>query len=474
MYDRMQNLSNLEIERIHNGSIEILSKLGVHFEDNNAVEFFKSHGFRTEGKQVFFTESEIIDALEASPQKFSIKARNPDKNIKMGDGNFVFAPGYGAPFVMEIDGSRRSARIEDYNNLCKIIQTSRYLDCNGYMMVEPSDIPPKTAHLDMLFSNIVLCDKVFMGSPTSSECAEDSIRMAEILWGDITNKPVMISLINSLSPLKYSKEMIGALMKFAEYGQPCIIAPLIMGGASGPIQLSGILVLQNAEILAGITLAQLINRGTPVVYGSASSITDMRTGSLSVGAPELSKIVSATAQIAGYYKIPSRAGGAITDANIPDIQAGIESAVALYTAARNGIDFILHSAGILNSYLSMSFEKFLVDEELCGRVRKILSPFELTDESLSIDIIKEVGIGGEFLSHPRTIELCRSEYYKSDMVSFGTYERWFSESRKRLDEIARETLKERLKNYKKPPIDNSIEQELESFIERRKKEYIGA
>jgi len=268
--------------------------------------------------------------------------------------------------------------------------------------------------------------------------------------------------------------MTGSLIKFAEYGQPCIIAPLVMGGASGPIKVAGLLAQQNAEIVAGIILAQLVNEGTPVVYGSASSITDMKTGGLSVGSPELSQIVSATAQIARYYSIPSRAGGAITDSHIPDMQAGIESAMSLYTAARNGVNFILHSGGILNSYLSMSIEKFIIDEELCGMVRKALTPMEISDKTLSLDIIKEVGIGGEFLSHPKTLELCRSEYFTPKLMFRDNYESWLSKGKMRLDDIAHDNIEKRLESYEKPAIDKSLENDLKRYVEKRKEEIKGS
>jgi len=473
MFDRMQSLSESDIKKIHDASMSILKEIGVYFDDEKVGELFKSHGYKVEGKIVFFEEKEVLNAMEKVPSKFEISARNDAKSVSIGEESFVFAPGYGAPFIMDYDGTRRNANMEDYNNLCKIIHTSEYIDCNGFMMVEPHDVPAVSAHLDMLYSNITLSDKVFMGSPVSLKGAEDAIKIAEMIWGNIKNRPVMISLINSISPLKYSKEMIDSLMKFAEYGQPCIVAPLIMGGASGPIKIAGLLAQQNAEILAGIIFAQLINEGTPVIYGSASSITDLKTGSLSVGAPELAQIVSATAQIARYYSIPSRAGGAITDSHIPDIQAGIESAFALYTAARNGVNFILHSAGILNSYLAMSYEKFLIDEEICGMVKRILRPIEVSDESLSFDIIKEVGIGGEFLSHPKTLELCRTEYYNPLLMFRDNYEGWLAKGKKRLDEIAQNRLNERLESYKKPDIGKSLEKDLKNFIEKRKEEIKG-
>ncbi len=471
MFDRMQVFTKEELSKIHNVTMREMEEIGVYFNDDNAVEIFKSRGFRTEGNKVFFKEKQVMDYVSKAPKSFKIEARNPEHNVEIGEKSFVCGPGYGAPFIMEIDGTRRNATLEDYNNFCKIIQSSEYIDINGFMMVEPHDIPPRTSHLDMLFSNITLSDKVFMGSPVSEIGAMDAIKMAEVVWGNVKERPVMVFLINSLSPLKYAKEMTESLKVAARYGQPVIVAPLMMGGASGPIKLAGLIALQNAEILAGIVLAQLIREGTPVIYGSASSITDMKTGGLSVGAPEMSKLISAVVQIADFYGIPSRAGGAITDTHAHDMQAGVESALALYTAIRSGVNFILHSAGIMNSYLAMSFEKFLVDEEICGMIKNVVNPIEVSDETLSFEIVKEIGIGGEFLSHPETLKLCRSEYFSPSLFIRDNYESWIAKGKPRIEEIAKEKLAERLNKYKKPDIDPRIEKDLKKFLDKRKSEY---
>ncbi len=363
--------------------------------------------------------------------------------------------------------------MEDYDTFCKLVQTSKYLDLNGFLMVEPSDIPAHTAHLNMLFSSIVLSDKVFMGSPVSKEGACATLDMAGIVWGkkeNIRNKPVIISLINSLSPLQYSTEMCASLVEFTKYGQPCIIAPLMMAGTSGPIQVAGLLALQNAEILAGITLAQLINPGTPVLYGTASSITDMKTGGLSIGAPEQSIILSGMAQMSRFYGLPSRGGGGLTDAQVPDMQAGVESAFALMTAARNGINFIMHSCGILGSYLAMSFEKFLIDEEVCGMVKKLLTPIEVSEESIDFDMIKEVGVGGQYLTQPKTFQLCRKEFFIPRLLGRENYANWEKAGKKRINTTALFYLDERLSRYTKPDIDAGVEKALADFIQRKKQQ----
>ena len=471
MYDRMPTLTKAQITTIHDASMNILSSVGIAFNEEESLDIFRKNGLKVDGKTVFFSEKDVAGALESAPRRFTVAARNPAKSIQVGDDDFALAPGYGAPFVITADGQKRNATMEDYDNFCKLVQTSEYIDMNGFMMVEPSDIPPDTAHLDMIFSSIVLCDKPFMGSPVSKKGACDAIEMAGLVWGGkdtITDIPVMVSLINSLSPLQFSEEMAGSLIELARYGQACVLASLAMAGASGPVDLAGILAMQNAEILAGLTLAQLVRPGVPIIYGSTSSPMDMRTGGLSIGAPELSMIVSGTAQMARFYNLPSRSGGGLTDANFPDAQAGVQSTLALFTAVRSGINFILHACGILGAYVAMSYEKFIIDEELCGMLKKIIEPIEINTESIDLAMIKEVGIGGNYLTQPKTFELCRTAFFLPELMTVQDYDGWFSAGAKRVDERAADVLNKRLANYEKPEIDPEIESELSEFVTRRK------
>ena len=473
MYDRMQTFTADHMTRIHDASMELLSSVGVAFIEPEALEIFSTKGFKVDGKTVFITEAQVQKALETAPSRFTVAARNPEKSVAVGGDDFVFAPGYGSPFLALPDGSQREATMADYDNFCKLVQTSKTINMNGFMMVAPGDVPPETAHLDMMLSSIVLCDKPFMGSPVSKQGARDCVEMAAILWGGkdrlADEGPVSVSLISSLSPLQFSDESAASLIELARVNQACVIDSLIMAGSSGPVTLSGVLALQNAEILAGITLAQLVNPGAPVIYGGISSAMDMRTGGLAVGCPELSMLVSATAQIARFYRLPSRSGGSLTDAHFPDAQAAGESALALSTAARSGISFILDSAGVLSSYMAMSFEKFLIDEEMCGIIRKLIKPIDFSDEAIDVEMIKTVGIGGQYLTQPKTFKLCRTEFYMSDFFSRQNFAGWKSAGSKRIDQAAADRLSQRLAAYEKPAIDPDVEKALTDYIAKRKK-----
>lgn len=469
MYDRIQEFTKDQIGLLHEASMDLLSTTGVAFFEDEALEIFKANGFKVDGKTVFFTEAQVAKALETAPGSFTVHGRNPEAAVRVGGDDFTLAPGYGAPFVHTADGTQRPATLADYRDFCKLIQTSDQIDMNGFMMVEPHDVAAETAHLDMLLAGILLSDKPFMGSPVSGRACRDCVEMLKLIFGEAaTEKTYTVSLCNSLSPLQFSDEMAASIIELARANQATVIASLIMAGSSGPVTLSGVIALQNAEILAGITLAQLVRPGAPVVYGSTSSAMDMRTGGLSIGAPELSVNISATAQMAHFYGLPSRSGGGLTDAMFPDAQAGAESMLALSTAIRGGVNFILHTAGIVGAYIAMSFEKFLIDEECCAMLRKLIKPLEISPESIDLEMIKSVGIGGQYLTQPKTFQLCRTEFFMPGLMSRDNYAGWAAGGRSRIDQTATAKLQQRLEAYSRPDIDPGLESDLEKFVDQRK------
>ena len=306
------NIEQKTLDTIHNNSLELLRSTGIKFPSDKALGIFKKHGFRTDGEMVFFEEKDIRQAIAAVPSSFTISARNPAKSIRVGDNNFVLAPGYGPPFIIEPSGEKREATLRDVQNFCKMVQTSKYLDFNSSMVVQPGDVPQDTAHLDILLSTILLTDKPIMGSSVSEAAAVDSLKLAEMIWGH-TNEPVMISLVDSLSPLQYAAEMVDAILIFAAAGQPLIIHSACSLGTTGPITIAGSLVISNATTLAGICLAQLIKPGTPIVYGLGGSPTEMKTGSYVNGSPEDAKHTAIVTAMGRYYNIPCRSQGALTE-----------------------------------------------------------------------------------------------------------------------------------------------------------------
>ena len=463
MFTRMQTLTQQDIEKIHQASMAILAETGIVFNDQECVDIFKNNGFKVNGKTIYFTEDQIMKAVSSAPNSFMVKSLNPEKNVKIGQNDFVLLPGYGAPFVTEPGGRQRESTFADYENFVKLVATSKSIDMNGFLMVEPNDCAVEAAHLDMFLSGLVKCDKPLMGTPLSRKAANDCVKLLAVAYGGkdkLMDHPATVSLCNSLSPLQFSEEMASSIVELVRGGQAVCVAALIMTGSSGPITIPAVLALQNAEILAGITLAQLVRPGAPVIYGSTSSAMDMKSGSLSIGAPELSMFTSFTAQIASHYKLPCRSGGGLCDSMLADAQAGAESALALFNAINSGVNFVLHSAGILGGYISMSFEKFILDEEIGAMIRRMVKPTAFTEETIDLATIQKVGPGGHYLTDPKTFKLCRKEVYQTSLMNRQNVDSWQAAGSKDLEKAAAIKVQERLAAYSAPDFSASLKKDL--------------
>lgn len=461
-------LSDDEIERIRSAALGILAHTGVNITYPPALKVLRAAGARVEGERVFLPPRLVEEAVARAPRRFVIHARNPGKNVTVGGGETVLIPGYGAPFVTAPDGTRRKATLEDFIKFARLSGASPYLHISGGVLVEPCDVPEDRRHKVMLYACMANSDKPFMGSATGAAHARDSIAMAARLFGGenaIREKPVMITLINSLTPLMFDERMAGALITHAAAGQPVIIASLAMAGSTSPATLAATLALQNAEVLAGVTLAETIRPGTPVVYGSASSLTEMSHGSLSIGAPEGAWIAAATAQIARFYGLPSRAGGCLTDSKLPDAQAACESMMNMQAAALAGVDLVLHATGILESYMSMSLEKFVLDDEICGMVRRILTGGQVNGETLATDLIHEVGPGGQFLTSDHTYRHFRTEFWQPVVAHRGNYDQWRLDGARDALSRARKRVSEILENYQAPALDQATDRALREMVD---------
>jgi trimethylamine--corrinoid protein Co-methyltransferase len=466
----MQVFSRDEINLIHDASMEILSETGVKFNSEEALDLFRENGFRVTNPRVFITEKEVMQALETVPSRFVVHARNPKNNVAIGEDDFVFLPTAGAPNVSDADGHRRPAVMEDFNTCCKLVQTSDQLDMNGYLMIQPNDVPSQIAHLDMMLSSLTLCDKAFLAGSSFRQAALDSVEMAAMVWGgidELKKQPVMPSIVHAASPLKYSPEMAEIIIDMARLGQPLVITDMVLAGTSGPVSLPGLLAMANAEILSGIVLAQLAGPGTPVVYGSVSAPSDMRTVASAVGAPEAVVLASAVIQLARHYKVPCRTGGMLTNSHCLDSQAAAEGTLMMSTAVRNGANFILHACGQLGSYISMSFEKWILDEEVCRTLRRVLTAMDINVESIDVDTIKSLGSDGNYLTHPTTFKHCR-RLYQPQLFTRDDYQKWESKGSRCVADKTEQLLVERLAGYEKPPIDQGLEQALCDYVLRQK------
>jgi trimethylamine--corrinoid protein Co-methyltransferase len=428
-------------------------------------------GCRIEGERVFFEPAFVEAQVAKAPSEFTLHGRNPERNVVIGGDQIAYIPCYGPPFVTDLDRGRRESTLEDYVNFVKLSYASESMDITGGMMAEPNDVPAERRNAEMIYASMRYSDRPFMGGAIGAEAARETIEMAAILFGvteaQLAQRPPMISILCSRTPLGFDDRMLGAIMAYAEAGMPQLISSLSIAGATSPVTMEGTLVVQNAEVLAGIVLTQLIRPGTPVVFSGSSSSAAMRYGTLSVGAPEMAVNTAATAQMARFYGIPSRGGGTISDAKFPDAQAGLESMMSQLMASLSGIHFVLHSAGILEGYMVASYEKFIIDDEICGMCRRIRRGETINADKLALEVIAQVGPGGEYLTQMHTFQNFRREFYQPLMEERGTFAQWVEGGSVNLAQRANARWKATLAAYEPPPLDPAVDAALRTYVEGR-------
>ncbi len=460
--------SQKEVEEIHAATLEVLETVGVDFSYKPALDVLRRAGCRVDGDRVYFPHALVEAQVAKAPSEFTLYARNPEKNVVIGGRHTAFIPCYGPPFVTDLDRGRRESVLADYVNFVKLSYASRSMDITGGMMAEPNDIPHERRNAEMMYASMRYSDKPFMGGAIGLQAARETIDMAAVVFGGkaaLAERPPFISILCSRTPLGYDDRMLGAIMAYAEAGMPQLISSLSIAGATSPVTLEGTLVVQNAEVLAGITLTQLVREGSPVVFAGSSSAAAMRTGTLSIGAPEMAVNTAATAQMARFYGIPSRGGGALTDAKMPDSQAALESMMSQLTASLSGVHFVLHSAGILESYMMASYEKFVIDDEICGMCKRIRQGEEISAGKLAVDVIREVGPGGEYLTRMHTFRNFRKEFYAPQIEERENFANWQRKGSLSMEQRANRKWKEILEKYEEPKLPAEIDRALRKYID---------
>lgn len=467
---RYEILSEEAMDVLERGWRRIVSELGVEFMLPEALEYFRAAGQRIEGDKVFLDPDFVLEQVAKAPSEFELQARNPERSLHIGGQGMAFAAVYGPPFVRE-GAVRRDATMTDFENFVRLSQSFPELDSPGGTIVEPSDRPLDSRHLDMVYALQTLSDKPYMGSVISAENARDTIAMGEILFGGpraLEQAPVSISLINCNSPLRWDDRMLSAMLEYNRAGQAVITTPFLLMGAMSPVSIPATLVQQMAEALSGIALTQLVNPGCPVVFGSFLSNTDMKSGSPSFGTPESAIGLLATGQIARRFGLPWRSGGGLNTSQTVDAQAAYEALMTLLPTFLAGPNFVMHSAGWLEGGLVSCYEKFIVDIELLRMLRHTFKPLEVTEESLAFDAHVEVGSGGHFLGAAHTLMNFRDCFYRPLLTSTENFDRWSRNGGADAAERASGLWRQTLEAYEQPPLDNGIRDSLRDYVARRR------
>ena len=466
-------LSEEGYEQIEYNADTLLEQVGVDIDNYpEAGEIYASAGADVDGSRVRFPRGMCREIIQASaPASFTQVARNPENNVIIGDPYTVLVPAYGSPFVRDLDGGRRYATIEDFNNFAKLQHVSPMLHHGGGTLCEPVDLPVTKRHLDMVYAHMRYHDKPFMGSVTYPSRAQDSIDMCKILFGEdfVKENTVVLGLANANSPMGWDYNMLGSAKAYAEANQATLITPFILAGAMSPVSAAGAATQTLAEALSGIAFTQIVNPGAPVIFGSFASSMSMQTGAPTFGTPEPQLVLFMMAGLARRLGVPFRSGGAFTASKTADAQAAYESTNSMQSAMFAGVNFLLHTAGWLEGGLTMGYEKFILDADQASMIETYVKGPDMSENGLALEaMLTNGGPGQHFLGSPHTLANFEKAFWVSDMADNESFEKWEEDGAEDSIVRANKRYKQLLAEYELPAMDEAKDEELKEWIAKKK------
>jgi trimethylamine--corrinoid protein Co-methyltransferase len=419
----------------------------------------------------------VEELVALAPSTFTLHARNPERDVELGGANLVFCSVGGPAFVSDLDRGRRAGNHADFLDYVRLIGTLDVLHQEGGGPLEPTDLPVPTRHLDMYHALATLLDKTWHCLGAGRTVVDDAIEVAALVRGVdrdvLAREPSLITIINTNSPLRLDGPMSDGLIAMAEAGQAVVATPFTLAGAMTPVTLAAALAQQHAEALFCIALAQLVRPGAPVVYGAFTSNVDMRTGSPAFGTPESVKGAFASGQLARRYGLPWRSSNT-TASNVVDAQAAYESEMGVWGAVMGGVNLLYQGAGWLEGGLTASYEKLIVDAEILQMIAEVLQPIEVSEATLAIETIAQVGAGGHFFAAPHTLERYETAFYRPLVSDWRNFETWQEDGARTATERANRIWKQLLAESSPPPMDPARREALDAFIARRRREIAAA
>jgi trimethylamine--corrinoid protein Co-methyltransferase len=465
-------ISTEGLETIEHNADTLLEEVGIEIGNfPEAVEIFRGAGAEVDGTRVRFPRGMCRRLVTATaPRVFTQRARNPSRDVIIGDPHMVLVPTYGPPFIHNLDEGRRYATIEDFRNFVKLTYMSQTLHHGGGTLCEPVDLPVNKRHFEMVYSHIRYSDKAFMGSVTHPSRAQDSVDMARIVFGAeiMEREHVIMGLANANSPMSWDYNMLGSAKVYAENNQIVLVTPFILGGAMAPVTIAAAATQTLAEALAGMAFCQIVRPGAPVIFGSFASSMSMQSGAPTFGTPEPQLVLFVMAALARRLGVPFRSGGNFTAAKVPDYQAAYESAVSFTATLLAGVNFVLHTAGWLEGGLAIGYEKFMLDDDQASMTGAYVAGVDLSDNGLALQAMLDSGPGQHFLGSAHTLANFENAFWRSHLSDNNSFEQWEIDGG--LDAAARANArwKRQLAAYEPPPLDEGVHEELRAWMDARR------
>jgi trimethylamine--corrinoid protein Co-methyltransferase len=412
----------------------------------------------------------IEDALTTARNEVVLCGRDPKHDITLGGARVHMGTGGAAIKVLDLETRQvRESTLADIARIGRLVDT---LD-NIHFYLRPCvarDIPLEHLDINSYYAAIASTTKHVTGNCFSVQTAREVIEMAEMIAGGaeaLRERPfISFTACWTVSPLRYAPETVEVVTEAVRRELPVFLSSAPQSGATSPAALAGTLVQINAEELSGITYCQLVKPGTPVIVGYVPSVSDLRTGNFVGGAAEFAMMNAAAAQLGQFYNLPVYNSSGLTDSKIPDLQAGYEKGLTGMAAALAGANYIHHSAGFLESMLTVAYEQYVMDDDLNGSIMRMVRGIEVTDETLSVDVIEQICHGeGHFLGTEQSLELMNTEYYYPHTADRRQRDNWEAAGGLDMWQRARNKARQILETHQPTPIPPEIDAAIRARFE---------
>lgn len=454
-----------DILAIHETSMRILEEVGMKVKSAEAKEIFARHGALVdrETEIVRIPRRLVEQAIRSAPSKVVLYGQSEKNDLHLEGTRTHLGTGGTVLYALDLEtGEKRPTTTRDVRDIGRMVD---YCDNVSFYVVNtyPQDVPDAASDINRFYWALTNTTKHVMGGMYTAQGLKDVIAMAEEIAGGaekLRERPIVSFIVLMISPLVMDGEYTDYLIQIAKKGLPVAVSSEPLAGATAPVTLAGTIALNNAETLAGITLTQLINPGTPVLYGSTSSILDMREGTYMAGPIESAMINAGIAQMTQHYQIPMYGTGGMSDSKINDSQAGYESALTAMTVALSGSNYIHDAVGILEMCQVFSYDKMVIDNEILGNVLRLMKGIRVDADTLAFDTIQAVGCAGHFLSEEHTVSHVRREFFMPKISDRQTRIKWQDNGALTAEDRARRLVDKILAKHVPAPVPKAVKEKI--------------
>ena len=467
---RLSVLDAQQADSIHEATLDILSRTGVVVQSQEALSLLVGVGAAVEGERVRMQGHLVAQALETAPASITIYGRQGKVAMSLEEGRSYFGTGSDCPSVIDPESGRhRESTKADVARIARLCDGLDNIDFCMSMGIA-SDASWVTSYVHQFDAMVRNTGKPLIFTAQGAADMRDILDLAMVVVeGDgeeLKTRPRYILYNEPISPLHHSPDGLAKMLFAAEHGIPMIYIGSPMMGASGPVTMAGCIAQANAEALSGLVIHQLKCPGAPFIYGADATVMDMRTMIFAYGAPELQIMDIAFADLARRYRLPFFCIAGATDAKTLDAQAGVEMGISLLVSALNGCNLI-HDVGYLESGLCSSAESVVLGDEVIGMVKRCLAAFEISEDTLALDVIDSVGPMGHFLEDDHTLENFRRDVWYPTVFDRRTFEAWFADGGEQINEPLRRKAQAILAGREGPALSPRQAKTMDEILARR-------